>query len=41
MNFLKILSLVGKVAGVVAGFNVLPFVPPAYLLDAYRSPTAA
>ena len=30
MNFLKILSLVGKVAGVVAGFNVIPFVPPQY-----------
>ena len=30
MNAIKILSLVGKVAGVIAGLNVIPFVPPQY-----------
>jgi|GEM_PF-727888 len=30
MNALKVLSLVGKVAGVVAGLNVVPFVPAKY-----------
>ena len=30
MNAIKILSLVGKVAGVVSGFNVIPFIPPQY-----------
>jgi len=30
MNFIKILSLVGKVAGVIAGLNAIPFVPPQY-----------
>ena len=30
MNAIKILTLVGKVAGVIAGLNVIPFVPPQY-----------
>ena len=30
MNAINILSLVGKVAGVIAGLNVIPFVPPQY-----------
>ena len=30
MNAIKLLTLVGKVAGVIAGLNVIPFVPPQY-----------
>ena len=27
-NTLRILSLIGKIAGVIAGLNFIPFVPP-------------
>ncbi len=30
MNAIKILTLVGKVAGVIAGLNAIPFVPAEY-----------
>jgi len=30
MNMLKLLTLTGKITGLIAGLNVLPFVPPEY-----------